>query len=456
LELPTRLAEARGESDVFAVACQYLVVTLAPILASAYVLLPPRDDEVSPEIIASYPDGPGLRVSAEMPAPAISRRVVAQLDKEPESVVFLSRAHPADNLDVTVAMTVKSLGACRVEQGADGRPVLLYALGEHGLLGGDRLVGEYLKLVSTLTRQHLLTLRRARMSKYFSPKVVELLMQGSGAAATRSAPEVAVSTTLFFDLRGFSLSVEAAASDLLELQEDLSAVITLVTQTVFERGGTVIDYQGDAVFAAWGVPFAQPDQALLAAQCALEVMHRLAHAPVRKLTPNKAGRTAMCGIGLCKGDVVAGTIGSRELFKFGVLGPSVNVSKRLESLSKPARLNAPILCCEGLARELQEAGARVRRVAQVRLEGMHRIEQVYELIDERAPSERGWGVEHDGRWNGVLSALESARSIEAVKALEPGLEQLPPEHPRTHWIRNLCLRLQSPEAIAEWDGIIRQ
>lgn len=457
LELPARLGEARGESDVFAVACRYLVTTLSPVLACAYVVLAPGDeDESFPKIVARYPTRQDASGTSEMPAPAISRRVVERITAEPEAMVFLSRKHREQTMGATVALSVNSLGACFVEEGIDGRPVLLYALGEQALTTGSSLVARYLKLVATLTRQHLLTLRRVRMSKYFSPRVVEMLMQGGGAVATQANPSVVPTTTLFFDLRGFSLSVEASASDLLDLHDDLSFIITLVTKIVFDAGGTVIDYQGDAVLAAWGVPFPQSNQAERAARCALDIISRLDDVGIGLFGNRGIGDTAICGIGLCKGDVLAGTVGSREMFKYGVLGPTVNIAKRLESLTKPSRLNAPILCCESLAAELNAAGLRTRRVARMQPGGMTRIENIYELINQSTTNERGWLSEHDERWNSALGSLEAIRSVSDLTAMEPLLDELPPNHPRTHWIRRSWLRLQSPGAIEQWDGIIRQ
>jgi class 3 adenylate cyclase len=376
--------------------------------------------------------------------------------RDPDSVVFLTRRLREVSLQATVSLSTNSLGACFVEEGADGGPVLLYTLGEQTLTGGAGLVGQYLKLVATLTRQHLLTLRRARMSKYFSPKVVEMLMHGGGAAAAQGGPSVVPATSLFFDLRGFSLSVETSASDLLDLQQDLTTIITLVTQTVFDAGGTVIDYQGDAVFAAWGVPFAQADQAELAARCALKILHRLEEADVAMARNQHQARETLCGIGLCMGEVLAGTVGSREMFKYGLLGPSVNVAKRLDSVTKPAYLHATVLCCEGLAQQLASSSLRLRRVARVRLGGMTRVENVYELIDPGAAHERTWQREHDERWNTVLTAVENARTEADLDALEPVLEQLPENHPRTVWLRQMALRLRDPSARAKWNGIINQ
>lgn len=456
LELPLRLGEACGESEVFAVACRYLVATLSPVVASAYVVLGATDGDAPPRIVAQHHCGQGASPLAGMPAPAISRRVVERVVREPDSVVFLSRRHLAAPIEATVALTTNSLGACFIELGADKRPVLLYTIGPQGVAASGALVGEYLKLVATLTRQHLLTLRRARMSKYFSPKVVEMLMQAGGGALAQGSASVVPATTLFFDLRGFSLSVEASASDLLHLQSDLSAIITLVTKVVFEAGGTVIDYQGDAVFAAWGVPFPQEDQARLAASCALQVIHRLQAADIRMLRRQRAECKTVCGIGLCCGEVLAGSVGSREMFKYGLLGPSVNISKRLESLTKPSRLNAAILCCERLARDLDAGGIRTRRVARVQLSGMAREENAYEIVDGHAVHERLWHAAHDEVWREALLTLEAARTEQDLWALEPLLDRLPADHPRSFWIRRMMLRLRNREALSQWDGVLRE
>jgi adenylate cyclase len=52
------------------------------------------------------------------------------------------------------------------------------------------------------------------------------------------------------------------------------------------------------------------------------------------------------GIGLCTGDVIAGTIGSRQRAKYGVVGSAVNLAARIESLS----LGGEVLAAETTVR----------------------------------------------------------------------------------------------------------
>jgi len=102
--------------------------------------------------------------------------------------------------------------------------------------------------VATLTRHHMMTLRRARLAKYLAPQVVDLMMKRSGCDRLEGTPRVLEATTLFFDLRGFSLSTEAPAEQLLGQHGDRQRIMSVVTDEVFAAGGTVLDFQGDGNF----------------------------------------------------------------------------------------------------------------------------------------------------------------------------------------------------------------
>lgn len=452
LELPGRLAEASAEPAALAVACGYLVNALDPVITSAFVVETGDQAAISPRVLARHQREPGP-TTAELPPPALSRRIIGRALREPHSVVFLTRSRPDVPLDATVVAETNSVGACVLGEGPSGRPWLIYVLGEQGLVRDQDLVAKYLTLVATLTRQHLLTLRRARMARYFSPKVLDLLMQGGADSEAMGPPRVLRATAFFLDLRGFSRTVDATA-DLLGLEGRLSEIITRVTEAIFEFQGIVIDYQGDAVFAAWGVPFPQPDQAALAARCALEVVHRLADLELNPIQPQRSGGRAICGIGLCTGEVLAGTVGSRELFKYGLLGPAVNVAKRIEELTKPALLDATIVCCAQMAQDLKERGIRTRRLARVRLEGMSRIEDLYELVASGSPpADSPWCSEHDQCWDAALAALESARTRADLAELVTLIGRLPANHPRTLWLHGTVGRLRKRRTLVRWDGV---
>ena len=92
-----------------------------------------------------------------------------------------------------------------------------------------------------------------------------------------------------------------------------------------------------------------------------------------------------CGIGLAHGRAVAGQIGTKDQVKVTAFGPVVNLSSRLESMSK--RFGAEIILDEAtraglLASEQQQF--KLRRLAKVRPAGFASPVEISELIGDAA------------------------------------------------------------------------
>lgn len=380
-ELPELLARATDEHSVHSVACDYLVQALSPVIATAFVA------SVGPEapvhVLGRAERGSSAPAARELFKPVISRRIMAQLQASPESVVFIQRSVDDPTLNATASGTTHTIGAALLNDGAQENLVVLYALGDVVLTRGDRLVAQYLRLVSTLVRQHLLTRRQAHLTKYFSPNVVRLILARDPHTDIDSEPRVAKATSFFFDVRGSSLPLGASPEERSRLYRELRQVLSIVTDAVFETGGTIIDYAGDAVFAVWGVPLEQADQADRAVGCALRVVQQLRGSQFSMLRPG----VQLCGIGIATGEVLVGSVGTSVMFKYGVFGASVSAAQRLAALTKPEALDRPILISSHVQRELGRYRVGTRFVAHVALRGMDSMVEVSEVLPD-SPCDR--------------------------------------------------------------------
>jgi len=442
MELPRLFGDALDEGEVLQAACDFLVRALSPIVSSAYVV------ETSPEHVESS-RMLARRSLTDEGAPVLSRRIIGDAIRNDQSVIFFDHASLM-GIEATVKDTTRTVGVGLVERNPSGDPVVIYVVGERTMLGGQDIVAGYLSLVTTLTRQHLVALRRAHLANYFSPKVVELLMRPGGRSSAEGEPRVVEATSLFFDLRGFSLAAEAAAADLLRVRRELRGTMDIVTREIFACDGTVIDYQGDGCFAAWGVPFEQPDQARAAVNCAIRILEELSSTPLRSMS---APSGAMCGIAIAKGQVLAGSMGFDKHSKYCLLGPSVNSAARVEALTKPGRLNAPLLITEDVAVALDVTHTPFVRAARVGLAGIRDVINVYEVL----AAGRGLSsAENAARWEALLCMLECARSESDLQQLRREMSGVPfQDDPRVRWLQDLCTRLEAPNALSDWDGIVR-
>jgi adenylate cyclase len=164
---------------------------------------------------------------------------------------------------------------------------------------------------------------RGSFERYFAPGVAAEIARNAGA--TRLGGERRKIAVLFSDVRGFTRLAEGMAPE--ALAKLLSDYFTEMVEVVFEHGGTLDKFVGDAIMALWGAPQAQEDAPDRAVRAALAMQEALMHLNARWLA---AGRPALgVGIGINFGEVFVGNIGSHRRLEYTVLGDVVNVAARL-------------------------------------------------------------------------------------------------------------------------------
>ena len=164
---------------------------------------------------------------------------------------------------------------------------------------------------------------RANFERFFAPGVAAHI------AATRSdvrpGGERRPVTVLVSDIRGFTGLAETMAPE--AIARHLSDYFAAMVELVFEHGGTLDKFMGDALLALWGAPVPGPgdtDRALAAARSMQEECASLNARWAGQGRPPLA-----IGIGLHHGDAFTGTIGSPRRLEYTVIGDVVNVTARL-------------------------------------------------------------------------------------------------------------------------------
>jgi adenylate cyclase len=112
--------------------------------------------------------------------------------------------------------------------------------------------------------------------------------------------------------------------------EILNRNLEVVVDTLFRYDGAVLKFLGDGVLAAFGVHERRGDDVQRAAMAALEIQANIRAA--QRSVPDDE-RVAVA-IGLHSGDVVCGNIGHRDRLDFTIIGDTVNVAQRVQSLAE--------------------------------------------------------------------------------------------------------------------------
>ncbi len=212
-------------------------------------------------------------------------------------------------------------------------------------------------------------LRRA-FAHYLSDEVIRGLLASPGALALGG--ERKELTVLFSDIRGFTNISEKIPPE--ELTVLLNAYFTPMTRSVLGAGGLLDKYIGDALMAVFGAPLPQSDHSARALSCALCM-----HAELAKIRPLFAdkGLDLDIGVGINSGEMVVGNMGSAERFDYTVVGDAVNLSSRLESLTR----RYGVFCMLGeRARELAGDEFTFREIDRVQVKGKSLAVSVFELL----------------------------------------------------------------------------
>jgi adenylate cyclase len=177
---------------------------------------------------------------------------------------------------------------------------------------------------------------RSLFDRFVSKQVVGELLENSNpppehppADQSQQAMELRNVTVLISDLRGFSLlSHNHHPSVMVRI---LNIYLAVMFDVIEEHSGTIDEVLGDSILVIFGAPLAREDHAESAIACALAM--QLAMDIVNQTNADQGLPLIEMGIGLCTGDVVAGTIGSRLRAKYGVVGAAVNLAARIEALT---------------------------------------------------------------------------------------------------------------------------
>lgn len=169
--------------------------------------------------------------------------------------------------------------------------------------------------------------------RYVAPEVVnEILENGEdGLKLGGSRKEI---TVLFVDIRGFTTLSERVEPE--EIVEILNEYLDLTANCIFDYGGTLDKFIGDATMAIYNAPLTLEDHAMQAARSAW-AMKQKAIALEAKLQ-ERFGKSVKFGIGIHSGPAVVGNIGSKSRMDYTAIGDTVNTAARLESNTKPGQI----------------------------------------------------------------------------------------------------------------------
>jgi adenylate cyclase len=194
-----------------------------------------------------------------------------------------------------------------------------------------------LQLIEQSEKQQLMDL----FAMHVAPELAKVIWQRKSEIFKQGklhAQEV-MATVLFVDIRGFTSISEHLPSQL--LIDWLNRYFNAMTDCIMAHGGIVDKYIGDEIMAVFGAHDPQADlndwetirqTALNAIAAGLAMRQRLHQ--LNQEFAEEGSPTVEFGIGVHTGLVTAGSIGGSQRLNYSVIGDTVNVASRLESVNK--------------------------------------------------------------------------------------------------------------------------
>jgi class 3 adenylate cyclase/CHASE2 domain-containing sensor protein len=316
-------------------------------------------------------------------------------------------------------------------------PVLAFVFAYTGAAG-------YVSLVEGREKRMI----RSAFSKYVPPDVVaDLVADPSRLKLGGEKREVSI---LFGDLAGFTSMAEVLEPEL--LVSILNDYLAEMSDIVFDEGGTLDKYIGDAIMALWGAPTPVNDHALLACRAAVRMQRRLAALNDQWRERGSSWPPLRMRIGINTGTPVVGNIGGQRRFDYTALGDAVNLAARLEPACKTYGVGTMI----GEATR-RAAGARVvvRELDMLAVYGKADPVRVYELIGLANDTLPAAAAELIEQYEAGLAAYRRRDFELAVSYFAAALQIQPLDRPsRLYRDRSADCILNPPPA--DWDFVERR
>ena len=183
-----------------------------------------------------------------------------------------------------------------------------------------RLIQGY--LVEIHRRRHVLNV----FKQYVAPQVVDKISRDRDFELVLGGENRHIAV-LFVDIRGFTTMSESLRPA--EVVEILNEYLSLTTRSIFDNGGTLDKFVGDATMAVFNAPFDLDDYVFRAVCTAWDMM--AGADAIADQFEKRFGKRVAFGIGIHCGEAVVGNIGCVFRMDYTAIGDTVNTAARLES-----------------------------------------------------------------------------------------------------------------------------
>ncbi len=251
--------------------------------------------------------------------------------------------------------------------------------------------------------------------QYMDKKVVDYLLQNPSLIKPGGKNKRV--TVFFADIAGFTTIAEKTPPE--EVASMLHRILNSLTEVIISKDGVIDKYIGDCVMAFWGAPLDSDKDELNACCASIECIESIHE--INKDFKSKGISEIEIRIGIHSGEAIAGNLGSDRIFHYTVIGDTVNLASRLESVNKFFGTN--IIVSEETINRTDNLFV-ARELGLIAVKGKSLPIKIYELIGEegRIDSEKreklslynqGLSMYYCGNWHDAIDIFNKLLKVDA-------------------------------------------
>jgi len=283
---------------------------------------------------------------------------------------------------------------------------------------------------------------KSTMSRYMDPDVADQLLAGGEDVLGGKSVKA---TVLFSDIRGFTtLTEELGAQGTVSL---LNEYFTIMVDCIQHEKGMLDKFIGDAIMAAFGVPFPHDDDEDRGVRTAISMLKELYK--WNKIRMSHGQKMVDMGIGLNTGTIVTGNIGSPKRMDYTMIGDGVNLASRLESACK--QYFARIIISEYTMKKLRGSYI-MREIDKVVVKGKTEPVAIYEVMDYYTEETFPNLTEAIDLFKEGMFMYRKAKWDKAIDSFKEAADKNPNDKLTRLYIER-CEHLKESPPEGEWDGV---
>jgi len=370
-DAPTDYELAVGHDDADDTAASLTIARGDRAIAQRFHLLVVDDEPIDQQVLINYLSVEGYRITTA----ANGREAIAAIDPDdPPDLILLDVMMPKLTGYEVCEILRKTYSATNL-------PIVLIAAKnqvEDVVKGLEAGANDY--LTKPIRKRELLARINTHLnlskigSAYgrFVPREFLRFLDKQSIVEVELGDSVAREMTILFaDIRGFTRLSEQMTPE--ENFRFINDYLSEMEPAIAEYDGFIDKFIGDAIVALF------PNRADDALQAAIGMLQRLDDYNRKYRTPDGLVPIAI-GIGLNAGPLMLGTVGGRLRMDSTVVGDTVNMTSRLEGLTK--MYGTPLLVTHNVVVRLQDAAIYcLRTIDRVTVRGKSEAVSIFEVFD---------------------------------------------------------------------------